>query len=89
MFGNPHLTIIVDGENIRMGPINSNNYIVRPEIDCVRVYGEEYHEIYRIVPYLYQTLVDIDLNQITEGHHIPTYANILELHEIYASYLNG
>lgn len=71
-----------------MKPINSSNYIVKGEIDCIRVYSEEIHEIYRVVPYLYQVLVDIDKNPLQENKKLSKYSDFVEYYKIYNSYLD-
>lgn len=59
VFGNPRALVMFDGKSTRMTLRSNCNQLVSVEPDCVRVYTEDSHEIYRVVPYLYQTVIEI------------------------------
>ena len=68
IFSNPRILVMFDGKDTRLTLRSNCNQLISAELDCLRVYTEDSHEIYRIVPYLYQTVIEI--TKINEGYYL-------------------
>ena len=85
VFWNPKLLILYDGESTRLTPRSNCNQLVSVESDCIRVYTEDSYEILRIVPYLYQTVIEI--HKINDGYYMNKFRKIIQIHDEYENYI--